>query len=52
MYDPVSMWHSVVTGNPGIGKTSLSFLFILVLLELGVQVSFLLFVNLYVECHA
>jgi hypothetical protein len=31
----------VVTGNPGLGKTSLSYLFILTLIELGVEVLFL-----------
>lgn len=44
------MPHSVVTGTPGTGKTSLSFLFILVLLELGVNV-FIFCLKIYILCR-
>jgi hypothetical protein len=42
----------VVLGNAGIGKTSLSFLFIRSLLELGVMVLiyFCLFVSFFLSC--
>jgi polynucleotide 5'-kinase involved in rRNA processing len=37
----------VVTGNPGVGKTTLSYLFIRALLELGVSVCFI-FISFFV----